>query len=71
MNPAPGYWPVDQGAGFWQAIAESIPEITGLATAAIAGIVALITVKQYLVERLKLQHDLFERRYEIYSCRCH
>ena len=67
MNPDPSYWPATQGTGFWQDIFQSISVATGLATAAIAAIVATIAYRQYLVERLRLQHDLFERRFEIYK----
>ena len=41
--------------------------VFGLATAFIALTVAIVSVRQYRVERMKLRHDLFDRRFAVFK----
>ena len=40
---------------------------TAVTTTAIAALVALITLRQWLTDRARLKHELFDRRYAIYE----
>ncbi|WP_142126307.1 hypothetical protein [Pseudoxanthomonas sp. 3HH-4] len=44
-----------------------ISTATAVITAAIAALVAFITLRQWLTDRARLKHELFDRRYVIYE----
>jgi predicted nucleotidyltransferase len=44
-----------------------IPTATAVITAAIAALVGFITLRQWLTDRARLKHELFDRRYQIYE----
>lgn len=44
-----------------------IPTATAITTAAVAILVAIITWRQWVTNRARLKHELFDRRYEVYE----
>lgn len=44
-----------------------VPTATAITTAAVAVLVAIITWRQWVTNRARLKHELFERRYLVYE----
>ena len=44
-----------------------VPTATAITTAAVAILVAIITWRQWITNRARLKHELFERRYLVYE----